>query len=108
MGVELTCPDRRLCSKPPCRLPRRCWQVDYCWVYGEPEGTVEPEYPAELVWRYNPGSAAAKDAGCLCPVIDNNRGMTAPLGKYGWIMVVGCPMHPAEGSPYPSWRDAEA
>lgn len=56
----------------------------------------DPEnYPADLVWKYNPGSAMAKDNGCLCPVMDNNRGMTPPLGRYGWIMVVGCPMHPA-------------
>lgn len=60
-----------------------------------------------LVWKYNPGSAMARDNGCLCPVMDNNRGMTPPLGsKYGWIMVVGCPMHPEDASPYEKWKDA--
>lgn len=28
----------RACLKPPCRLRRRCWQVDYCWIFGEDPG----------------------------------------------------------------------
>lgn len=26
----------RLCRKAPCVTPRKCWQFDYCWVYGNP------------------------------------------------------------------------
>jgi len=25
----------RLCVHPPCRGPRKCWQYDYCWYYGD-------------------------------------------------------------------------
>jgi len=26
----------RLCVRPPCRGPRKCWQYNYCWFYAEP------------------------------------------------------------------------
>jgi hypothetical protein len=43
-----------------------------------------------------PGSGAAKDAGCLCPVLDNAHGRGAYVDEHGapqfWI-VEGCPLH---------------
>lgn len=50
----------------------------------------------------NPGSDAAVQAGCLCPVMDNNRGVRAPFPATkeraaGWWMSAGCPLH---GSSY--------
>lgn len=29
-------PAEQLCRKPPCVAPRKCWQFDYCWFYGDP------------------------------------------------------------------------
>ena len=41
----------------------------------------------------NPGSAAARDAGCVCPVMDNWRG-SDELGRIrGFVVVEGCPLH---------------
>lgn len=46
----------------------------------------------------NPGSEDAVNAGCTCPVLDNNRGLWAPMPGWAdnppnWWMVVGCPLH---------------
>lgn len=41
----------------------------------------------------NPGSQAAKDGGCLCPVLDNNHGRGAPWPPNGWWTRPDCPMH---------------
>jgi hypothetical protein len=44
-------------------------------------------------WGTNPGTKAARDAGCICPVMDNWRG-NPELGRIrGFVMVVGCPLH---------------
>jgi hypothetical protein len=42
-----------------------------------------------------PGSPAAIEAGCLCPVMDNGhgRGVHGDGEKYGWWMVEDCPLH---------------
>lgn len=42
----------------------------------------------------NPGSTAALDAGCTCPVIDNHHGKGFPWGggQKFWISG-GCPVH---------------
>lgn len=44
----------------------------------------------------NPGSKEAIDAGCKCPVLDNERGRGAYLGEDGkpvfWISEL-CPLH---------------
>lgn len=41
----------------------------------------------------NPGSEAALDAGCRCPVLDNNHGVTAPYPPSGWWINEDCPIH---------------
>lgn len=41
----------------------------------------------------NPGSAEAREAGCKCPVIDNNYGEWAPAPPDGWWINAGCPLH---------------
>jgi hypothetical protein len=41
----------------------------------------------------NPGSAEAKDMGCLCPVLDNNHGAYPPWADGGWWVNEGCPLH---------------
>lgn len=46
----------------------------------------------------NPGSDAARDQGCICAVLDNNRGKRAPWPPDGWWISSGCPVHdPTEG-----------
>lgn len=41
----------------------------------------------------NPGSDAARDQGCICPVMDNWRG-SEELGRIrGFYVVEGCPLH---------------
>lgn len=41
----------------------------------------------------NPGSTAAVEAGCTCPVMDNNHGLRPPLPPRGWWVNHSCPMH---------------
>lgn len=41
----------------------------------------------------NPGSDAAIAAGCICAVMDNNRGKWAPYPPDGWWITKGCPIH---------------
>lgn len=41
----------------------------------------------------NPGSNAALDAGCICPVFDNNRGKYPPWPPDGWWIRGDCPIH---------------
>ncbi|HEX5015979.1 MAG TPA: hypothetical protein VFX15_00160 [Actinomycetes bacterium] len=41
----------------------------------------------------HPGSQAAIDAGCICPVLDNNHGKSPPWPPDGWWIVEGCPLH---------------
>lgn len=43
----------------------------------------------------NPGSEAAGEAGCTCPVIDNHygNGRPGPNGRRVFIYVEGCPVH---------------
>lgn len=41
-----------------------------------------------------PGSQAARDRGCICPVIDNHYGRGRPSSNGPqFIMTVGCPLH---------------
>jgi hypothetical protein len=42
----------------------------------------------------NPGSDAALDLGCICPIMDNNHGKFLPW-QGGYIVVQGCPVHDA-------------
>lgn len=46
----------------------------------------------------NPGSNAARDLGCICPVMDNNRGLYLPW-QGGWLILEGCPLHDPCGDP---------
>lgn len=58
----------------------------------------------------NPGSDAARAAGCRCAVMDNNRGRFPPFppgspqggATGGWWVTMGCPVHaPAAGADGP-------
>lgn len=33
----------QICPKPPCVSPRRCWNYDYCWYYGDAPTMKEGE-----------------------------------------------------------------
>ena len=44
----------------------------------------------------NPGSKEAVEAGCLCPIIDNNKGIGAYMradGQPVWWYNGDCPIH---------------
>lgn len=41
----------------------------------------------------NPGSDEAIERGCVCPVLDNNRGKRAPYPPDGWWQRPDCPLH---------------
>ena len=41
----------------------------------------------------NPGSDAALDRGCLCPVMDNGHGRGSMWGKDVFVITGGCPLH---------------
>lgn len=42
-----------------------------------------------------PGTPDAKQAGCVCPVIDNchGKGLGGDGERFGWVVVFGCPLH---------------
>lgn len=42
-------------------------------------------------WK-NPGSREALDAGCRCPVMDNNHGKRPGMFG-GWYIALDCPVH---------------
>lgn len=42
----------------------------------------------------NPGSQAAQDQGCLCPIYDNARGLGFMGNGLGlFVYTIGCPVH---------------
>ncbi len=43
--------------------------------------------------NFNPGSDAARDHGCVCPGLDNNRGTYPPRPPDGWWIVPSCRLH---------------
>lgn len=45
-----------------------------------------------------PGTEAAKQIGCTCPVMDNSygRGRYGDGDKYGWWISGNCPIHAEE------------
>ncbi len=43
----------------------------------------------------NPGSVAARERGCSCPVLDNNFGNSPPLPDGAWYILMTCPLHGA-------------
>lgn len=40
----------------------------------------------------NPGSPAAWDLGCVCPITDNAHGQR-PAGWKWWVIRLDCPVH---------------
>jgi hypothetical protein len=50
----------------------------------------------------NPGSDAAKQAGCLCPVLDNCHGRRAPWPGGCWWVRPDCPMHGGDQAKEPA------
>ena len=50
----------------------------------------------------NPGSDEALDQGCLCAVIDNHHGRSAPWPPDGWWITEGCPVHAPKAAPEPA------
>lgn len=53
----------------------------------KPKPTMPPPSPP------SPGSDAALDLGCRCPVMDNNRGRGSMYGKGVFVMNADCPLH---------------
>ena len=47
-----------------------------------------------------PGAPRAKEAGCLCPVVDNRYGHGYGMSANGPVYVIheGCPMHGSEST----------
>lgn len=43
---------------------------------------------------YAPGSTRARIRGCVCPVLDNNRGYGEP--SLGWVYHEDCELHESE------------
>lgn len=41
----------------------------------------------------NPGSDEAREAGCICAILDNNHGTRPPYPPDGWWITAGCPVH---------------
>ena len=48
----------------------------------------------------NPGSPAAVDKGCTCPVMDNGhgRGYMGDGERFGWVVDDSCPLHGREAA----------
>lgn len=53
------------------------------------DGTVKNVNVENIEFIPNPGSDAAIDKGCTCPVLDNNHGR----GEGPWWITEGCPIH---------------
>jgi len=50
----------------------------------------QPQQP-----NLNPGSPRSKATGCLCPIVPNNAGSSAPIPPDGWWLHTECPHHKA-------------
>jgi hypothetical protein len=77
------------------------WLANRNARYPEVMTTVErsPDSPVDLGEPPYPGSDAALDKGCICPVLDNGHGNTGlARDRGGWIIVTGCPLHAPERS----------
>lgn len=55
----------------------------------------------------NPGSDAAIDAGCKCPVMDNSYGKGYYMQPGVFVFRQGCPIHWPEGQEKPSLKVKE-
>jgi hypothetical protein len=51
------------------------------------------EPPAPVIQHPNPGSEAARDAGCICPAFDNNFGLRPPRPPDSWWKRPDCRLH---------------
>jgi hypothetical protein len=51
--------------------------------------------------RPTPGSDAAIEQGCTCPVTDNNHGRRPPYPPNGWWYDVACRVHGVDQEPPP-------
>ena len=52
-------------------------------------GVYDADHPRADV--PNPGSDAARTAGCTCPILDNEHGRL--VGGMGFCVAVDCPLH---------------
>lgn len=57
----------------------------------------------------NPGSDAAREQGCLCPILDNEygRGFPGPGGLPQFWIVGGCPLHDPKDAGAEQKEDSE-
>lgn len=46
-------------------------------------------------YEHNPGSPQAREMGCCCPVLDNNRG-EGYMGTDRFVVSFDCPVHGAD------------
>ena len=68
------------------KKPTKCGQCGSKDIYEE----APPDFPHVLL---SPGSNAALEAGCVCPVLDNEHGQ-GYMGVPGqWVIVEDCPVH---------------
>ncbi len=56
----------------------------------------------------NPGSDAAIDAGCTCPVMDNSYGKGYYQQPGVFVFTEGCPLHWKQGQNQPSLSEEKA
>lgn len=70
-----------------------CWSALIGWVFRCITGGL-----GIMLNRFNPGSDAARDAGCICPEQDNNYGKWAPWPPDGWWLRQDCPYHFPDGA----------
>lgn len=70
-------------------MPKAKPSADFLKDYPKPGKTVPADHP--------PGSGAAVEAGCVCPMVDNNygRGIKNEKGRVEWLIDRDCPVHAA-------------
>lgn len=69
-----------------------CYRGGRC--YCDERAMRSDDAPFDLGERPYPGSDAARDTGCICPVLDNGHGNVGlARDRSGWVIVVGCPQH---------------
>lgn len=70
--------------------PKKTKQVPDYWP-----GNINWPGNVEIDMKTRPGSPEAQEAGCTCPVLDNEHGLgRGGCGaKFGWYMVETCPIH---------------
>lgn len=95
--MAFTCPRCGAVSHNP--MDEREGYCGRCYDWTGGEVLRRPDSPVDLGEPPYPGSDAALDKGCLCPVLDNGHGNTGlARDRGGWIVVVGCPLHSPNAS----------